>query len=309
MKNKRREFLKNISIATASVGVFSSYFKVFAVPSGEVCPLTTLDYYGQGPFYTQNPPLIINNLLASKQELGTRVIIKGTIHSSVCNEIIANAKVDVWHADANGAYDQQSYNLRGYTFSDEMGQYEFETILPGKYRNGSKYRPAHIHFRITSPDGSLLITQLYFQNDTDIPADAAASVTNGKYNATDRIIPLNKNKDGMLEGRFDMAITGKGVALGTEDSYHDKGVIYSISPNPVDDVAVIKYGVFNPAEIEIRVYAASGQLVAILEKEYKTQGKYEAVWNPNNQEVPSGNYRILLGINGKMIHYSNIVKR
>lgn len=49
------------------------------------------------------------------------------------------------------------------------GFYLFETIIPGKYLNGAKYRTGHIHFKITPSGFPTLTTQLYFEGDTDIP--------------------------------------------------------------------------------------------------------------------------------------------
>ena len=49
--------------------------------------------------------------------------------------------------------------------------YEFETIHPGRYLNGSQLRPSHIHYRVSSPGHAELVTQLYFEGDPEIAGD------------------------------------------------------------------------------------------------------------------------------------------
>ena len=117
-----------------------------------------------------------------------------------CTEVIPNAVIDIWHANAEGDYDNTGgYHLRGKTTSNESGIYIFETIKPGKYLNGDTFRPAHIHVKITAPDYPTLTTQIYFTGDEDIPGDPAASVTSGVYDATNRILETTTNTDGKLE--------------------------------------------------------------------------------------------------------------
>ena len=52
---KRRQFLKNISLATLSIGLLPN---VGASKNKKqpalICDKTTLDYYGQGPFFVFN---------------------------------------------------------------------------------------------------------------------------------------------------------------------------------------------------------------------------------------------------------------
>ena len=194
MKQERRKFLKQLGVFSAGVSLFpvSAAGNYAAEAGANSCAPCTLDYYGEGPFYTKNPPEIKNGQLADSNEAGERLIISGRVTNNDCTEYIENAVIDVWHADDSGAYDNTGYKLRGKTKSDNQGYYSFETIKPGKYLNGNEYRPSHIHFKITAPGKSTLTTQLYFEGDTSIKNDAAASIESGTYDATDRIIPLSK---------------------------------------------------------------------------------------------------------------------
>jgi protocatechuate 3,4-dioxygenase beta subunit len=70
---------------------------------------------------------------------------------------VQGAAVDIWHANARGAYSDVSQNgtvgqkwLRGYQNTDANGSVQFLTIYPGWYSG----RAIHIHFKIRLYDGS-----------------------------------------------------------------------------------------------------------------------------------------------------------
>lgn len=308
-RNNRRQFIKNASFAAFSVGLFPTH----ALSSNQrnletqACDKTTLDYYGVGPFYSENPPNITDNQLAKPTEPGERLIISGRVTNLDCTEMISNAVIDVWHANDAGEYDNTGYNLRGKFNSNSQGFYSFETIKPGKYLNGSQYRPSHIHFKITPPGKDTLVTQLYFKGDTDIPKDAAASITSGTYDASHRIIEIEKNKDGKWEGTWDIVIDGKGINIGVEDVHLDKGVVYSANPNPFKDQIEIKYGVFNKSKVGLLIFNIEGKLVASLEDKVLSPDKYTAVWAPQ-PDLPKGQYFVALKVNELQIQYLKIIK-
>ena len=308
-KKSRRQFLKNTALTSLSVGLLPGIVtsNTISQPDNmESCNPTTLDYYGQGPFYKSNAPEIINNQLASQGETGTRLILSGVVQTLDCTAAIANAKIDIWHADNFGAYDNSGYNLRGVTYSNSQGFYLVETILPGKYLNGSSYRPRHIHFKITPPGFPTIITQLYFQGDTDIPGDDAASITSGTYNATHRIIPITLNSQGKYEGTWDIAVNGNGTT-GLVDIHLDKGIIYSVSPNPFTDEVEISYGVYQESKASIQVFDIKGSLVAVLNELNLEPQKYKATWKPDGH-LPAGVYWVALKLNDLQVHYLKVVK-
>jgi len=305
----RRSFLKNTVLGGVGLGLSS---RIISTPKGEVvdaivCEPTTLDYYGQGPFYTDNPPMIQGNILAAENESGTRMIITGRILNLDCNEFLPNTIVDVWHANDAGQYDNQGFTLRGFTTSNNQGFYLFETVKPGKYLNGNSFRPSHIHFKITPPGFNTLTTQLYFEGDESIPNDAAASIDSGTYDASNRIINLTENSDGILEGTFDIMINGNGITVGTYDLHLDKGIVYKVSPNPFQDRVEIEYGVFKKAKVGLVVYDMTGRQVAILEDKILSPDKYISIWQPDSS-LNSGHYYIALKVNDQQIHYLKMIK-
>jgi len=307
--NSRRQFLRNTALVGFTVGLLPNLARAKNNSTNKEsggCNPTTLDYYGQGPFYTANAPQLAGNLLASPNEPGTRLIVSGVVQNLSCTAILGNTLLDIWHANDGGAYDTVGYNLRGKIYANSQGFYSFETILPGKYLNGAAYRPSHIHFKITPPGFPTLITQLYFQGDVDIPADAAASITSGTYDASHRIIPITLNVQGQYEGTWDISIDGNGN-VGVADLHSDKGIIYSASPNPFSDLVEIRYGVFMPAKVKIQVFDMRGSLVATLDEQELLPQRYTAVWKPEGN-MPGGIYFIALKLNDLQVHYLKVVK-
>lgn len=311
MKNQRRQFLKNTTLATLATSILGPAAlqarNRVNPPLAMGCDPTTLDLYGQGPFYTPNPPTLAEGMLAEENEAGTRLIISGRVVTITdCVSIVQNAEIDIWHANDAGSYDNDGYNLRGKVYTNEQGYYLFETILPGKYLNGNAFRPRHIHFRITPPGFPTLITQLYFEGDTSIPGDAAASVTSGNFDATARIIPLTENADGKMEGVWDIHIEGDGV--NAVDNVHlDKGIIYELGPNPFQNEVTIKYGVFQRSDIRLTVHDMQGRQVAVLEHKELLPDKYTAIWAPPSS-LPGGHYFVALSVNDLQVHYLRVLK-
>ncbi len=307
-RKNRREFLKNTSLATLGLGMIPQICNA-KKPQEKTedlsCEPTTLDYYGQGPFYTDSPPEITDNILAPTSEPGQRLIISGRVMNLECSQFIPDAIVDVWHANDAGQYDNTGYNLRGFTKTNGQGFYLYETILPGKYLNGAKYRPSHIHYKITPPGFPTLTTQLYFQGDEDIPGDAAASINSGQYDATNRTIALAENAEGKLEGTFDIMINGEGISTGLNDIHLDKGILYATSPNPFDEELEIRYGVFRKAKVGLSVFDLQGRLVAELEDREMPPQKYSVNWRPE-AGLPKGHYFIALRINDLQVHYQKV---
>lgn len=310
MKKDRRQFLKNITlgiIGTGIVPVMARTHSIKNINTQQSCNAVTEDYYGEGPYYTENPPEIQNGVLANESEPGQRLIITGQVKNLNCQEIIPNTEIDIWHANNAGSYSSgNDYTLRGKTYTNSQGFYSIETIFPGKYLNGSRFRPRHFHFKITPPGFPTFTTQTYFEGDTDIDGDPAASnVTN--FDATNRILPYTENSEGTIEVTWDINIDGEGV-LGIDNLHINNGMIYAISPNPFEDEITINYGVFKTANIKIEIYNLHGVLIANINNNQLTPEKYTAVWKPN-KKLSSGIYFCALKVNDIQVHYKKIIKK
>ncbi len=169
---ERRTFLKTSTLSAIAVSAtgFISFDGNGYVGDCE----TTTDILG--PFYRPESP--VRNNLVIKGEKGELVELLGKIKHQDCKTPYKNAKVELWHCDGNGVYDNSTseFKYRGTTFSDESGNYSFQTVLPVPYDVGNgQIRPAHFHLMITAEGYQPLVTQLYFNGDKHIENDDYAS--------------------------------------------------------------------------------------------------------------------------------------
>jgi protocatechuate 3,4-dioxygenase beta subunit len=130
-----------------------------------VCRYTSRD--ATGPYYEPGSP--VRTRIAALTEPGVPLLVEGRLFGPGCQTPLRGYPIDVWQADANGNYyaaGQSNYRLRGKVKTDAFGRYRFETILPGRYGDAAGIRPAHLHVRMLTPlGGVLLTTQLYFAGD------------------------------------------------------------------------------------------------------------------------------------------------
>lgn len=116
---------------------------------------------------------------------------------------IEGAVVEIWQADAHGRYfdpgDQGAGTRRDVAFqgygavkAGRSAAYRFRTIRPAAYGGGTFRRTPHIHFRIVTPTGQELVTQMYFPNE---PLNAQDFILgslrdeNARAAATARLVP------------------------------------------------------------------------------------------------------------------------
>jgi len=113
-----------------------------AAPTGAAqCRPTGADL--RGPFYIPGVPH--RKAIASPDEPGTRLIIRGQVRGPDCPTPLANTLLDVWQADASGSYYDD--RLCGRLTTDEHGRYELYSILPAPYRVGGRFRPPRVEAR------------------------------------------------------------------------------------------------------------------------------------------------------------------
>jgi protocatechuate 3,4-dioxygenase beta subunit len=111
----------------------------------------------EGPFFKPKSPLRFD----LRTELdGTMVLLSGFVLTRGCKPV-ANALVDLWHADAAGAYDNSGFRGRGHQFTDAQGRYRFLTIRPARYPG----RTAHYHVKVQAANAPVLTTQIYFPDE------------------------------------------------------------------------------------------------------------------------------------------------
>jgi protocatechuate 3,4-dioxygenase beta subunit len=121
----------------------------------------------EGPYYVSGTGALQGGNLNATNLPGTPLRVSGHIYEGLDNsKPVANAKIEIWHADTSGNYhpnangDIAKYKpeeiaLRGFITTDASGAYSFTTVYPGEYSG----RTRHIHFKITAGVKSLT-TQL-----------------------------------------------------------------------------------------------------------------------------------------------------
>lgn len=95
---------------------------------------------------------------------GDIIYIKGKVTDINCTPI-ANAVINIWQADSYGRYDNklEKYFLgNGTAISDNMGNFEFITILPA---NTSQISAPHINLSANHDNFNLINTKMFFGNN------------------------------------------------------------------------------------------------------------------------------------------------
>jgi protocatechuate 3,4-dioxygenase beta subunit len=161
----------------------------------------------QGPFYSAGATT--NTVLAGPKEPGERLTVTGRIYAAGCKLAIAGVHIDVWQADAKGAYRDLSHAtpLRATMTSDCNGRFSFDTVLPGAYLDNDGYRPRHIHMTITPKGGTSLTTQLYFAGDPYLAPNDSCGVCHSEDKT--HIVPLTtatKNANKHHVAHFDVVL-------------------------------------------------------------------------------------------------------
>ena len=142
-----------------------------------------------GPFFIEGSPELDHGGDMSEGVEGEPLFVHGTVRD-LDGDTVAGAVLDVWQADAEGAYEAQlevdEARLRGTYHTRNDGTYCVRTIAPKGYTipmDGpvgdlisrteiSEYRPAHVHFFVKAAGFAPLITHLFEHGtpylDTDV---------------------------------------------------------------------------------------------------------------------------------------------
>lgn len=141
----------------------------------------------EGPYFKTSTPERVD--LVEAGLAGDVLTVSGVVLTRGCQPV-SRALIEVWQADATGAYDNRGFRLRGHLFTDADGRYRVRTIVPGAYPG----RTPHIHVKVQAPNRPVLTTQLYF------PGDAG--------NARDRLFrpELQLRMAGKGAGQFDFVL-------------------------------------------------------------------------------------------------------
>jgi hypothetical protein len=101
-----------------------------AVESGAVSCVLTPEMT-EGPYYIAGEKLRRN---ITDGHAGTPLVLQLTVVDASTCKPIKGATVDIWHADAAGAYDLRGYKFRGALTTSARGEFHVSTIIPGMRR-------------------------------------------------------------------------------------------------------------------------------------------------------------------------------
>ena len=293
MGSNRRDFLKK-----GSLGVLAASFIPFISKASNTvtCEATTEDILG--PFFSEGAPQ--TNSIVPKDFEGEFLFLNGKLSTTNCEVGIASAVLDFWQADENGDYDNSGFNFRGKVLTDDDGNYALETIVPGKYLNGSQYRPSHIHLKVQAEGYEDLVTQIYFEGDVSIQADPWASSTS----AVNRIIPLNSGFAGDWFGTFDIVITN---GVGINEPRREFGDLTQNFPNPFSQQTTLFLVLNKGVDTRIEIYNQQGKLVETLLDQKMPKGRYELNWEAS--KLSNGIYTAVWTADKKLVKTIKMIKQ
>ena len=185
----------------------------------DICFLTPQSI--EGPYYL-DPRLVRAQIAEGRSGVPLRVDLR-VIDGATCMPSV-NARVDLWHADAQGIYsgyegqgDKQDLStvgqkfLRGTQFTDNKGAVSFQTIYPGWYAG----RAVHIHYKVHPDTSKVFTSQLFFDDvlseQVFAQAPYASKGTPDTLNSTDSIyqdlmlLTVNKTDQGYA-ATFDIGV-------------------------------------------------------------------------------------------------------
>jgi len=176
----RRYFAQTVSLSAAGLIIIGT--------SPVLASLAT-PWQTEGPFYpdfdigdTDLDLTLING--HTEVAKGEQIYVHGRVLDTN-GEPLANARVDIWQANAAGRYRHANdpnpaeldphFQGWGIVQTNAEGYYRFKTIKPGAYslepmgENG--WRAQHIHYKVSHANQKSITTQLYFPGDPLIAQD------------------------------------------------------------------------------------------------------------------------------------------
>ncbi|MEA2187732.1 MAG: hypothetical protein QOK16_2743 [Solirubrobacteraceae bacterium] len=153
----------------------------------------------EGPYYL-DLDLVRRDIRGGRK--GIPLTLRFAVVNATTCRAIKNAAVELWHADASGAYSGVAGNsgnwLRGIQRTNAGGQVRFETIFPGWYPG----RTPHIHMKVFVSGNEIHTGQVFFP-----PAVMKSIYGRGRYSARGTVSSANAN-DGIYRQAGARAVLG-----------------------------------------------------------------------------------------------------
>jgi protocatechuate 3,4-dioxygenase beta subunit len=191
----RRRFL--VHGAVVSTGLALPFHTGAAWAQGSLPPTPACDdgdaptvRQTEGPFFKPRSPERAD--LREPGIKGQPIELTGFVLTRGCRPV-ERALIDLWHADAEGDYDNTGFRLRGHQFTNAQGHYRFLTVVPAFYEG----RTRHYHVKVQPAGGRVLTTQLYFPGEAKNRSD--------RLFRRELLMKVAK-QEGSLAGRFDFVL-------------------------------------------------------------------------------------------------------
>lgn len=217
-----------------------------------------------------------------------------------------NVRVNIWHCDKDGNYSGYGTEtgltyMRGYQMTDNNGEVEFITILPGWYPG----RVCHIHFQVYVSSNYAAISQLTFDTTTK---NAIYTANPGIY--TDGVDPMTPESDGVFADgyQYQLATLTPNGTTGGYDSYlevtvqgdgttgySEKEALKQFElgqnyPNPYMGQTTIPFTLKQNADVKLDLYDLMGRKVATINKPGLTTGNQKIDINVDELGLGTANY-------------------
>ncbi len=211
----RRQFVRTLGLAAGFFTVPGAFAEDLARSALRRTPWVT-----EGPFYPEKLPLDSDNDLIILSDSLTPAVgeithLTGRILDPR-GEPIRNAVVEIWQVDHHAVYLVERGGRRthfdphfqgfGRFQTSSSGEYRFRTIKPVVYPG--RLAP-HIHFKVKTPGGEALTTQLYVKGN---PGNLRDGIYRGIGDASAResvtvdFTPLPGSRVGELAAKFDIVL-------------------------------------------------------------------------------------------------------
>ncbi|WP_298492881.1 intradiol ring-cleavage dioxygenase [uncultured Maritimibacter sp.] len=153
-------------VVAAGTGAYPRAARAQATTAGLITPnvCMVMPETTEGPYYF-DPDLLCADI--TEDRAGSTLNLAIQVVDAAC-EPLANARVDLWHCDAEGNYSGYRQNaggdtrgetfLRGTQLTDTTGVVRFDTIYPGWYPG----RTTHIHYKVFLDEATILTSQIFF---------------------------------------------------------------------------------------------------------------------------------------------------
>ena len=148
---------------------------------------------------------------------GEVIEVTGQVLDGGCTPL-SGSIVEVWQANTHGLYDHprdrpggriSDPNFQGFArlTTGQDARYRFVTIIPGAYPATRDWvRPPHIHYKVRTPSGRSVTTQLYFAGDPLNDKDLLLARLSPTERGLVEVAFDTKTADGLRRGTFNPVI-------------------------------------------------------------------------------------------------------